>query len=144
MENNESSGELRKRFIENPFSILDSKTGNWQKNKRKWIELGIESENGRKSNLLGYSKTILDNSNSLGTSIFDPYLCEIMYKWFCPEGGTILDPFAGGSVRGIVAHKLGYNYTGIELRKEQVDANIEQGKQILPDNQPTWKRVKLR
>ncbi len=50
----------------------------------------------------------------------------------------MLDPFAGGSVRGIVAHKLGFKYTGIELRKEQVDSNIEQGRQILPDNQPNW------
>ena len=56
-----------------------------------------------------------------------------------PHGGEILDPFAGGSVRGIVAHKLGYKYTGIELRQEQVESNIEQAKEILPpDNQPTW------
>jgi hypothetical protein len=39
------------------------------------------------------------------TSIFDPVLCEIAYRWFCPSGGTVLDPFAGGSVRGIVASK---------------------------------------
>jgi hypothetical protein len=30
-------------------------------------------------------------------------LCEIAYRWFSPPGGLILDPFAGGSVRGIVA-----------------------------------------
>jgi len=46
-----------------------------------------------------------------------------MYKWFCPERGTIFDPFAGGSVRGIVACGMGYSYTGIELREEQVSAN---------------------
>jgi DNA modification methylase len=55
-----------------------------------------------------------------------------MYKWFCPEGGTILDPFAGGSVRGIVANYLGFKYTGIELRQEQVDSNREQALDILP------------
>lgn len=58
-----------------------------------------------------------------GTSIFDPVLCEIAYRWFCPQGGTVLDPFAGGSVRGIVASRLGYRYVGIELRQEQVEAN---------------------
>ena len=42
-----------------------------------------------------------------GTSIFDPVLCELAYRWFCPPGGVVLDPFAGGSVRGIVASKLG-------------------------------------
>lgn len=61
-----------------------------------------------------------------GSSIFDPVLTELCYKWFAPAGAKILDPFAGGSVRGIVAQKLGYDYTGIELRPEQVAANEAQ------------------
>ncbi len=65
-------------------------------------------------------------ASSSGTSIFDPVLCEIAYRWFCPPGGLILDPFAGGSVRGIVASVLGYRYTGVELRGEQVAANRAQ------------------
>lgn len=65
-----------------------------------------------------------------GSSIFDPVLCELSYKWFAPAGGKILDPFAGGSTRGVVAEKLGYRYTGIELRKEQIDANTIQAEKI--------------
>lgn len=65
-----------------------------------------------------------------GSSIFDPVLCELAYKWFAPAGGKVLDPFAGGSTRGVVAEKLGYKYTGIELRKEQIDANTVQAKKI--------------
>lgn len=61
-----------------------------------------------------------------GTSIFDPVLCELAYQWFCPSGGSVLDPFAGGSVRGVVAGVLGYSYTGIDLRAEQVEANRAQ------------------
>jgi hypothetical protein len=61
-----------------------------------------------------------------GTSIFDPVLCEIAYRWFCPPCGVVLDPFAGGSVRGIVASVLGYEYHGVELRAEQVAANRAQ------------------
>jgi hypothetical protein len=38
----------------------------------------------------------------------------------------VLDPFAGGSVRGIVASVLGYEYHGVELRAEQVAANRAQ------------------
>lgn len=54
-------------------------------------------------------------------------------------GGGILDPFAGGSVRGIVAHYLGYQYTGIDIRQEQIESNREQALDILPiDNQPQW------
>jgi hypothetical protein len=73
-----------------------------------------------------------------GTSIFDPVLCEIAYSWFCPPAGSILDPFAGGSARGIVAAYLGRGYTGIDLRPEQVTANEEQAQAIVPDNMPAW------
>ena len=61
--------------------------------------------------------------NITGTSIFDPVLCEIIYNWFCTDGGMVFDPFAGGSVRGVVAEMLGRNYIGIDLSEKQVDAN---------------------
>lgn len=74
-----------------------------------------------------------------GTSIFDPVLCEIAYRWFSPPGGLILDPFAGGSVRGIVASKLGRQYIGHELRAEQVEANRNQVDIIGEDDpEPVW------
>ncbi len=60
-----------------------------------------------------------------GTSLFDPVLCELAYRWFCPPGGRILDPFAGGSVRGILAACLEHPYFGVDLRPEQVEANFE-------------------
>lgn len=73
-----------------------------------------------------------------GTSIFDPVVCELAYRWFCPQGGSVLDPFAGGSVRGIVAAKLGRQYTGIDLSARQLEANRLQGKAIVPDAPPNW------
>lgn len=85
-----------------------------------------------------------------GTSIFDPVLCEIMYRWFAGENSRVFDPFAGGSVRGVVAALLGHHYTGIDLRKEQVAANCQQWVDVLekceqppsriPDNvcEPYW------
>jgi hypothetical protein len=72
-----------------------------------------------------------------GTSIFDPVLCELAYRWFSPPGGTVLDPFAGGSVRGIVASHCGRQYVGMELRAEQVEANRAQAN-IAVDPQPVW------
>lgn len=67
---------------------------------------------------------------SSGTSIFDPVLCELAYRWFCPPGGLVLDPFAGGSVRGIVAAKLGRRYVGIDLSAAQIAANEAQALRI--------------
>ena len=74
--------------------------------------------------------TGVDAESGAGTSIFDPVLCECIYTWFSPSGGKVLDPFAGGSVRGIVAQWLQRDYTGIELRPEQVEANKQQAREI--------------
>jgi hypothetical protein len=73
-----------------------------------------------------------------GTSIFDPVLCELAYRWFSPSGGAIFDPFAGGSVRGIVAAYLDRHYTGVDLRAEQVAANEAQAAAIVKGIAPRW------
>lgn len=135
---------LRDKFIEPPFTVLDCKGGNWQNRKRKWIARGLKSEIGRDAKAFNLSNWVNEksfNGDKLKSdvSIFDPVLCEVLYHWFCPDGGTILDPFAGGSVRGIVANYLGYKYSGIDIRQEQVDSNREQAMDILPiENQPQW------
>jgi len=78
-------------------------------------------------------------SEQTGTSIFDPVLCELAYRWFMPHGaGKVLDPFAGGSVRGIVASKIGKDYTGVDLSERQIEANRAQAATITPDKMPRW------
>ena len=150
---------LKGEFIIPPFSILDTACGDWQNRKNMWKSLGIKSEVGRendnsnqimspdgrmfglkskKTSAIRLSESGNDITKTPYVSIFDPLLCELMYKWFVPKGGSILDPFAGGSVRGIVSNHLNYNYTGIELREEQVDANVQQGVDIVPNNRPVW------
>lgn len=132
---------LRDNWIEPPFTRLDAVSGSWQKRKQKWLRTGIKSELGREGALcLAQGLNVLDPRDSYtGTSVFDPVLCELMYKWFCPANGEILDPFAGGSVRGIVANYLDYKYTGIELRQVQVDNNREQAINLLDvTKQPQW------
>ena len=187
-ETKSAPGALRERFMEPPFSVLDTKTASWQQRKQAWRDLGIKSEIGRGGDLLAFSDTIVNATATKGkkkaaqpynidigaaarltgknkkkltfgigvddyrdpngegedttrfnTSIFDPALTELLYHWFAPKNSLILDPFAGGSVRGVIANYLGHNYTGIELSREQVDANRKQGRDILKkDNQPTW------
>ncbi len=73
-----------------------------------------------------------------GTSIFDPVLCELVYRWFCPANGNVLDPFAGGSVRGIVAGMMKLSYTGFDLSARQIEANEEQKVAILGEAPPVW------
>jgi len=82
---------------------------------------------------------LFGNENG-STSIFDPVLCELVYKWFNTPNGKILDPFAGGSVRGIVASKLGYDYLGNDLSETQIKANRLNAIEVLgaKEKYPVW------
>ena len=131
------TGVLRREFVAPPFTVLDAKQGDWQARKRRWIGLGIRSELGRGENLMRYGGGAALN-NEKDTSLFDPVLCELIYRWWCPVGGRVLDPFAGGSVRGIVAGALDLRYTGIDLREEQVKENEQQAEQIEGLTKPIW------
>ena len=144
-----ASGPVSERFTMPPFTILDARNGEWQDRKRAWIAVGIASEVGRMDDMTytGSAKSfdyyrvkegIRAESIEQGTSIFDPTLCELAVRWFSPAGGQIVDPFSGGSVRGIVAGCLGRNYWGCDLRPEQVAANEAQADDIAPQVRPTW------
>lgn len=112
---------LKERFIVPPMSVLDARAGTWQDRKRSWIAAGIR-EDFRDAKCINLGNDGKDQASNY-TSIFDPVLTEILYRWFCPEGGLILDPFAGGVCRGFVAGKLGYGYSGMDLSEGQVEHN---------------------
>jgi len=116
-----------------PFSVFDTRQGYWQEGRKKWIEMGIKSELGRDVETINTS--FGGRSFDSATSIFDPYLTEILIRWFSADGNKIIDPFAGGSVRGIVTAKLGRNYLGIDLSSKQIEANIDQAKEILTQDE---------
>jgi len=48
-------------------------------------------------------------------------LAENCIKAGCPEGGTVLDPFAGSGTTGLVALRLGRQFVGIELNTEYAE-----------------------
>lgn len=79
-----------------------------------------------------------ENTDTSGTSVFDPVLCELAYRWFCPPGGAVLDPFAGGSVRGVVASALGRRYHGCDLSARQIEANEAQ-QNLCDGPAPLWR-----
>lgn len=123
-------------FVVPPISVLDVKQKYWKDRKKEWLALNIQSELGRNENLLKLSDLLKKKQKA--TSVFDPVLCEIMYLWFSKKGDTIYDPFAGGSVRGIVASKCERNYIGVDLRPEQVEHNELQANEICNSHMPKW------
>ena len=54
-------------------------------------------------------------------AVFPPELPEICIKAGCPEGGTVLDPFAGAGTTLYVAEQLGRNSIGVELNPDYCD-----------------------
>ena len=144
-----ASGSVAERFTLPPFTILDARSGEWQERKRAWLTTGISSKDGRAEDVFSYSESLVrmtggylnedgSRKDSVGTSVFDPVLVELAYRWFSPEGGQVVDPFAGGSVRGIVAGALGRHYWGCDLRPEQIAANEAQADEIAPRVRPVW------
>ncbi|MEJ7610655.1 MAG: ParB N-terminal domain-containing protein [Ferruginibacter sp.] len=162
---------LAERFIIPPFSIFDTRQGYWQDRKRIWSQLFNSQETREDVELIaksGQAPAVYALRNEMreqlgrepewdeiierakkkgmhiyeGASVFDPVLAEICYTWFCTPGGIVLDPFAGGSVRGIVAGVLGFDYRGIDLRADQVSANIAQAEKITAFDEthpmPVW------
>jgi len=137
---NQINRKLIEDYIVPPFTILDAKQGYWQDRKREWVRQIGDSGEGREDNLIteGMKRLGGISGGSLtGTSIFDPVLCEVMYTWYADKGATIIDPFAGGSVRGIIASILGYQYIGTDVSKAQVEVNTVKAKE-LGEKGATW------
>lgn len=154
------SGAIAERFICPPMSILNSRSGDWIKRANVWKSIGLDSSKGREEELTysataqppafyeaknklrnkmkrePNTEEVLrfcdDNGIKLAssTSIFDPVLCEILYFWFNIPQGRVIDPFSGGSVRGIIASIMGMPYVGNDIRPEQIQANEENFREI--------------
>jgi len=152
-------GVVVRQYLQPPFSVLNARNGDWQDRKRAWIATGIESELGREGgecihmpnskrvayagNVAAFDSIVVksgtrETTDAQYVSIFDPVLCELMYTWFTGEGHVIVDPFAGGSVRGIVAGSLKRRYWGCDLRLEQVEENQKQKLDIIPYADVEW------
>ncbi len=133
----EEKGKLERLFGIPPISVLNPMTKRWMVRKKYWLDMGIQGELGRSENLL-HNCDLMKRMKLKSTSVFDPVLSECIYLWFSKEQDKVLDPFAGGSVRGIVASKLKRNYTGIELSKNQIISNELQSNEICDSHHPKW------
>ena len=131
---------LREKYLVPPFSILDSQVGEWLKHRNQWEEI-IKNRSENVRNITAKSNTPYINKfdydpgykgleRNGNISTFDPFLCEILVKWFSREGDLIFDPFAGGHVRGAVSAILDRDYVGVDLNPIQVKANIENWNEI--------------
>lgn len=143
-------GSLSRDFGIPPISIFDTRQGYWTERRQEWDERGIYSYKGvigREEGLLGgsnmfdgtWQRDVGKENDSLGanydgTSSFDPVLAEILIKWFTPSSGTprVLDPYAGGPIRSMVAALVGREYVGVDISERQVEENQEYLEEMWP------------
>lgn len=59
-------------------------------------------------------------------------LPETCLRAGCPEGGTVLDPFAGAGTTGLACLKNGRNFVGIELNAEYVRIAEDRARKYQP------------
>jgi DNA modification methylase len=127
---------LRDKYLVPPFSILDTSVNAWLQRRNMWEQViknrsenirnvAIKKHNTPYLNAMDYDEGYKGLERNGFTSTFDPFLCEILVKWFSRQGDTIFDPFAGGHVRGAVCAMVGRDYVGIDINPIQVQANDE-------------------
>lgn len=140
------NGSLFKRFLVPPFSIFDTRQGYWQDRTRYWREMIKDYAQARKDAKILNLKM---SKNDPGVSLLNPTLSEVVVSWFMPlDGNKCFDPFAGDTVFGFVSSYMGKEFTGIEIRQEQVDFNQQRvnefhlrAKYICDDGQNVLKHI---
>lgn len=74
---------------------------------------------GETRNLVGRKMALLGSKYT--TSIFNPHLAQMILSAYCPTSAKVYDAFAGGGTRGFIASAMGHDYTGVEIRLDEVE-----------------------
>lgn len=90
---------------------------------KEWV-----GDAGQSRELQGKALALLGSKYT--TSIFNPHLAQMILSAYVPSNQRIYDPFAGGGTRGLVAAAMGHDYTGVEIRQNEVDRLIERQKEL--------------
>lgn len=117
-------------------NVWDSTKGEWIKLKKAWNEhideagetMGIPNpafatREGCWQGESGFANVVTGRSHNGNASVLDPVACEVILRFFTPDGGRVYNPFGGGVQFGFVAGASGYEYLASEIRQNQCDAN---------------------
>lgn len=88
------------------------------KDKRKWK---WNSKGKCPGNLWDIPAYRVAGKNKFHIAGFPIELCNRVIRCWCPENGTILDPFNGGGTSTLAAAKLNRNYIGFDLDQKCCD-----------------------
>lgn len=107
-----------------PFSVLNAREASWQNRKRAWLRAGVDGRYDVRNGVFDHESDT-EPLGYVASRGFDPVLAECMIDWFTAPGDRVLDPFAGGITRGAVAGLMRRGYLGVDVREQQVEANVQ-------------------
>jgi len=102
-----------------PYSIWESEDPKYSNPILKHLK-ERHGKSTRENTLKSFGGAGKNTAYTATTSYFNPKLCRMVYSSYCPENGTIFDPFSS-VVRPYVARLMDYNYTGCEVRKDEYE-----------------------
>lgn len=79
-----------------------------------------EAKDGGERNRRSVVETKIPSGGWSCTAVFSEELVEILLESSMPEDGVVLDPFGGAGTVAVVADRLGYQWTLIELNEQYV------------------------
>jgi len=108
----------------------------------KYFNVSLHSEKGLTGNInpLGRNRRCVwdiptQSFSDAHFATFPEKLVEPMIKAGCPEGGIVMDPFAGAGTVGVVAKRLRRSFIGIELNPAYIEMAERRIERTPEDNQ---------
>lgn len=99
-----------------------------RKNELKTFYMNKKVTSYRKTGQKAYEniRNLIEAKNNDGPcpynkATFSTELCEKLLTLYCPEGGTVYDPFIGTGTTAVACKRLGLNCLGSEISKNQVE-----------------------
>ena len=102
--------------------------------KLKLTQMRSANGTGEKNFKGGFQDVVTKNHHP---TVKPTALMEYLIKMITPEGGTVLDPFAGSGTTGIAAKRLGYEYILIEREAEYIEIAKARIDAVQPEKQLT-------
>lgn len=110
---------LKDRMPVHPVTIWPLPMDRWQRDLRKLV--GDEGQLRADSFMGGSFLPSENGARANAASIFNPMLAGALVQAYSNPGDLIIDPFAGGGTRGIIAGAMDRRYVGCDIRVDEVE-----------------------
>lgn len=117
-------GSVHRNGREKGARTSDKQRGHYRRHagfNDRWDSMSREQQQANGANLRNVWTVPTKPFSEAHFATFPPKLIEPCIKAGCPEGGTVLDPFAGAGTTGLVADRLGRNAILIELNPDYAE-----------------------